>query len=155
MSGNLPAWVNYLQAFVVPFVAVVGAIIAFGQLWLARRKMQLDLYDRRYRIFESARRLIVEIMREGRAKLDWIYTYHRGTGDAVFLLDSSAVSYISELEKRAFRLRRLGVIIANDRHPEREAAIDEEAALLGWFSQQYDVLIEKFKPSLQLKSRWL
>jgi hypothetical protein len=156
MSGNdLPAWVNYAQFLVIPFVAVVGAGIAGGQLLLARRRMQLDLYDRRYKIFESARRLIVDIMREGRAEVEWIYRFHRDTGDAVFLLDNAAVGYIAELEKRAFRLRRVGVIIANDGHPQREAAIDEEVALLSWFSEQFDVLIERFKPSLQLKSRWL
>jgi hypothetical protein len=156
MPGNeLPAWVNYAQALVVPFVAIVGAGIAGGQLLLARRRMQLDLYDRRYKIFESARRLIVEIMREGRAELEWIYAYHRDTGDAIFLLDNAAVGYIAELEKRAFRLRKLGVTIANDGHPQREAAVDEEAALLDWFSGQFDVLVEKFKPSLRLKSRWL
>jgi hypothetical protein len=138
---------------VIPFVAVVGAVIAGGQLWLARRKLMLDLYDRRYRIFEGARRLIVEIMREGRAEAKSIYTYRRDTGDAVFLLDSSVVSYLGELEKRAFRLRDLAVI-PND-NPKLEAAINEEAALINWFDQQFDVLIEKFKPSLQLKSRWL
>ena len=112
MPGNdLPIWVNYAQALVVPFVAVVGAGIAGGQLLLARRKMQLDLYDRRYKLFESARRLIVDVMREGRIELESIYAYHRDTGDAVFLLDSAAVSYIAELEKRSFRLRRLHVIL--------------------------------------------
>jgi hypothetical protein len=156
MSGNdLPAWINYAQALVVPFVAIVGAGIAGGQLWLARRRMQLDLYDRRFKIFESARRLIVDIMREGRAEVEWIYRYHRETGDAIFLLESSAVSYIGELEKRAFRLRHLGVIAANDDHPQRDAAVDEEATLLGWFSDQFDVLVEKFKPSLRLMSKWL
>jgi hypothetical protein len=156
MPGNdLPIWVNYAQALVVPFVAVVGAGIAGGQLLLARRKMQLDLYDRRYKLFESARRLIVDVMREGRIELESIYAYHRDTGDAVFLLDSAAVSYIAELEKRSFRLRRLHVIIANDDHPQRDAAVDEEADLLGWFSDQFDVLVEKFRPSLRLMSKWL
>jgi hypothetical protein len=156
MPGNdLPIWVNYAQALVVPFVAVVGAGIAGGQLLLARRKMQFDLYDRRYKLFESARRLIVDVMREGRIELESIYAYHRDTGDAVFLLDSAAVSYIAELEKRSFRLRRLHVIIANDDHPQRDAAVDEEADLLGWFSDQFDVLVEKFRPSLRLMSKWL
>jgi hypothetical protein len=155
MSGNLPTWISYTQALVVPFVAIVGAVIAFGQLWLARRRMQLDLYDRRYRIFESARQLIVDFMQEGR--VDWIYKYLRDTGDAVFLLDSSVVSYLGELKDRALRLRSSAKALANanDHHPHRELFIDQEADLQSWFSEQYDVLVEKFKPSLQLKSRWL
>jgi hypothetical protein len=153
-SDDLPTWVHYAQALVVPVVTAAGIGIAWGQLSLARRRMQLDLYDRRYKIFESARRLIAEIMRDGRSEIERIYAYHRETGDAIFLLDRDAVTYINELEQRAFRLRRLGVITASEKHVNRDAPVDEEAKLIEWFTGQFDVLVEKFKPSLQLKRRW-
>jgi len=90
-GGDLPTWVQYAQALVVPVITIAGIVIAWGQLSLARRRMQLDLYDRRYKIFESARKLIVDIVREGRSEIEWIYTYHRETGDAIFLLNRDAV----------------------------------------------------------------
>jgi hypothetical protein len=45
--------------------------------------------------------------------------------------------------------------MANDQHPHSDAAIDEEAQLISWFGDQFGVLVEKFKPSLELKHRWL
>src|SRR5271165_3289996 len=91
-------------AVVTIVVAIVGAVIAWGQFSLARMRMQHDLYDRRYKMFESTRRLIAEIVREGRSTNQHVLTYLRETGDAVFLLDRSTVAYMNELEQQARRL---------------------------------------------------
>jgi hypothetical protein len=141
-------------AVVTIVVAIVGAVIAWGQFSLARMRMQHDLYDRRYKMFESTRRLIAEIVREGRSTNQHVLTYLRETGDAVFLLDRSTVDYMKELEEQARRLAFLGTILATDDHPNRNAAIDEEAELLQWFTDQFEVLIDKFKPFLQLNRPW-
>ena len=112
-ADNLPTWVHYLQALVVPAVAIVGSVIALGQLALARRRMQLDVYDRRYKIFESARRLIAEIVREGRAENEWIFAYHRDSGDAIFLFKSDVANYVTELTQLAqFWIKRGSQFVA-------------------------------------------
>lgn len=146
MSGDdLPAWVHYAQALVVPVLTVAGIAIAWGQFSLARMRIKLDLYDRRYKLFDSARRLIAEIVREGRSRNQDVLLFLRETGDAVFLLDRNVVNYFEELKNKSFRLTFLTTIMANNQHPQRDAAIDEETELLRWFSEQFDVLVEKFK----------
>ena len=60
--------VNMADSLVVPAITAVGIVIAMGQFLLARQRLRLDLYDRRYKVFESARRLIIEILREGFAE---------------------------------------------------------------------------------------
>ena len=53
MSGcPLPLWVQVLQALLVPVIAAVGAWVALQQMYLARVKLQHDLYDRRYAVFQ-------------------------------------------------------------------------------------------------------
>ena len=126
-ATELPTWLQYAQALVAPVVTVAGIVIAWGQFSLARMRAQHDLYDRRYKIFEGARRLIIDVMREGRVQNEQIFAYHRETGDSVFLLDAGAVAYLQELEQKAQRLARLAIIVARDNHPQRDAAIDEEA----------------------------
>lgn len=135
-------------------VAIIGAVIAWGQFSLARTRTRHDLYDRRYRIYEGARRLVAEIVREGRATNQDVFAFRRETGDSVFLLNEEIVTYMTELQTRAFRLAYLGTIITNDIHPDRNAAIDEEAKLLTWFTEQFDVLVIKFKPLLHLDRPW-
>ena len=137
------------DSLVVPAITAVGIVIAMGQFLLARQRLRLDLYDRRYKIFDSARRLIIEILREGFADRAVVFAYRWETGDAVFLLGKDVVSYLGEVEKRAFRFVYIRTILATEGHPNRETAIDEEAELLNWFAEQYDVLVQKFKPSLK------
>jgi hypothetical protein len=135
-------------------VAIVGVGIAWGQFSLARMRMQHDLYDRRYKVFEGARRLLAEIAIESRITNKQVFTYLRETGDAIFLLDRSTVAYMKELENKARRLAVLGTVLATDDHPNKGTAIDEEAKLLQWFADQFEVLIDKFKPFLQLNRPW-
>jgi hypothetical protein len=151
-ADDLPGWVQYAQALVAPVLTIAGVGIAWGQLALARARMKHDLYDRRYKIFQGARAFIVEVCQEGRAENERVLAYHRDTGDAVFLLKPSVLFYLNEIEKKGFRLAYLRTVIAREDHPKRNAAIDEEANLLTWFSEQFDPLVQQFKPFLQLES---
>jgi len=51
----LPLWVKALQALAVPVIAAVGASVAVQQMVIARVKLQHDLYDRRYAVFDAVR----------------------------------------------------------------------------------------------------
>jgi hypothetical protein len=135
-------------------IAAAGAFVGWGQLRLAQQRSRLDLYDRRYRIFAGARKLLDEILLEGFAGLNVVFAYRRETGDAIFLLSRDVTLYLEDLGQRAFRLVRIRTLLANDAHPDREAMIDEEADLQNWFAGQHDVLAEAFRPTLQLEHPW-
>jgi hypothetical protein len=59
-SSSLPLWVQVLQALAVPVIAAVGAWVALQQMHIARTKLQHDLYDRRYAVFQAVRRFLDE-----------------------------------------------------------------------------------------------
>lgn len=59
-GSSLPVWVQVLQALAVPVIAGVGAWIALQQMYLARVKLQHDLFDRRYAVFQAVRRFLEE-----------------------------------------------------------------------------------------------
>ncbi len=56
-AALLPAWVQVLllvlQALAVPVIAAAGVWIARQQMHIARVKLQHDLYDRRYAVFQA------------------------------------------------------------------------------------------------------
>lgn len=56
----MPFWVQVLQALAVPVIAAVGAWVALQQMHIARVKLQHDLYERRYAVFEAVRRFLDE-----------------------------------------------------------------------------------------------
>jgi hypothetical protein len=70
--GGLPDWVSYLQALSTPAIAIAGVTIAWGQLRLAHNRFQYDLYERRLRVFEAAKKLLIVIFQEGAVTHDAI-----------------------------------------------------------------------------------
>jgi hypothetical protein len=83
----MPTWIQYAQALVTPVVAIAGIALAWWQFRLARQRLRFDLYDRRYKLYQVARRFVAEICREGRVSAEQVLIYHRDVGDAVFLLN--------------------------------------------------------------------
>jgi hypothetical protein len=47
MNNSLPFWMLALQAFAVPVIALLAAVIGYVQWRTAQQKVVLDLFDRR------------------------------------------------------------------------------------------------------------
>lgn len=69
----LPEWVQWFAALapagaalVTASVAVAVAIVSFRQWQVARHKLQLDLFERRFTIFMDARSVISELTQLGK-----------------------------------------------------------------------------------------
>src|SRR5580704_867150 len=118
MSPMLPEWVQWVQAIAqalaVPVIAGVGVWIAFVQSRIARAKLQHDLFDRRFAVYEATRTLLLVIMRKGNASLDDLSRFTMGTIDAVFLLDKSTSTYLQDIRKRTVKLHSLSASIDPD-----------------------------------------
>jgi len=82
----MPLWVQVLQALAVPVIAAVGAWIALQQMYIARVKLQHDLYDRRYAVFEAVRRFLDEAVSQKIVSPETLHSFALRTGDALFLL---------------------------------------------------------------------
>lgn len=153
-SSTLPAWLQYLQALAVLFIAVVGAWIAFRQMEIADARLQLDHYDRRYRVFDAARTLLSEILVHGNSSDEVINAFLLGTGDAPFLFDDSLTEYLREMRKHATSL--LGIKMAMEALPagaEKARASKTAGEHQMWLVQQQDGLADRFRPVLQLNKR--
>jgi hypothetical protein len=61
----LPWWMQWAQAIALILLSSVGAWIAVKQMRIATAKLNLDLYDRRFKVFEAGRRFLGYFMLEG------------------------------------------------------------------------------------------
>jgi len=150
----MPEWVQWLQALSVPTIAAVGALLAWQQVKIARTKLRHDLFDRRFAVFEAARKFLVTVMRNGKISVPDLQSYAVGVIDAQFLLNREVHDYLVEIRKRAATMQGLKDTL------EPLPAGDEKARLAGkageeiaWLVAQLDVLPEKFKPFLTLGLR--
>jgi len=61
-GSSLPIWLVYVQALGPPFVAfvfgAVAAMIAWRQWKTANDKLRLDLFDRRWKVFDAVKLMV-------------------------------------------------------------------------------------------------
>lgn len=155
---SLPAWLQIVQALAVPLIGAViaaaGVWIAFQQMHVARVKLLHDLYDRRYAVFDAARKLIFEIISKREASDETYYRFAIGAADAPFLFDDNMTAYLVQIRDRASKLHSANSV-ADSRIPGNEKAAARKAGdeHFTWITAQLSDLTERFRPFLQLSKR--
>lgn len=153
-SSSLPFWVQVLQALAVPVIAGVGAWVALQQMYIARTKLQNDLYDRRYAVFQAVRRFLDEATVQRLVSDETVRSFVLGTSDATFLFDDDLAAYLKEMREHATKAQSIFVAMeslpAGDRKARASMAAEEHVVRL---LQQFDGLTERFRPFLTLDRR--
>lgn len=145
-----PHWTAYLSALLAPVVAVLGSLLAYRQWRLAQNKLKLDLFDRRFKVYEAARGLLASIMTSGEAKDDEVLKYMAATREAKWLLCSNIAEYLNQqLYHNAINLQALaaGLKVAPIGETRTKNVL-AQVETKKWFMAQYDVLDAQFAPFL-------
>jgi len=146
----LPWWLQYLKAVALVLIPPIGAWIAWQQMHIASVRLKFDLYQKRYAVFEAARRLLAEVHKHSNYLDFKLEAYDLETSDAVFLHPDKLSEYLRELRNHAAKLSDLNGKIGSfptAGESELSKKRDEE---LEWFNNQMDELVEHFKPFLKL-----
>lgn len=126
--------------------------IAKEQADIAREKLRHDLYERRYRVFDAARKLLCEIAVHRIASEDDLRTFVIGTGDAVFLFDDDLSAQLVEIRNRAQKLQSLDHLMEPmPVGPQRTNFVNQGEEQFTWLVKQLEGLVDKFKPFLKLE----
>lgn len=92
-------WLDYISAFTPILVALFVAYIAYRQWRIAQQKLRLDLYNKRFAIFETTLHMFQELLGGTSLTVDQFDSLHRqyitAMIEAKFLFD--AESGINEL----------------------------------------------------------
>jgi hypothetical protein len=165
-------WYQIFKDFAGPLATIFAALAAVGvtayfawhQKQIAKRqvdisgeKLRHNLYQKRYRIFDAARKLLCEVAVHRSAPDDDLRAFVIGTGDAVFLFNDDLSSYLEEIRDRAQKLQSLSVLLNNltvmPVGDQRTKAVNESVELFKWLVDQLEGgLVEKFKPFLKLET---
>ena len=103
---SLQAGIDLFSALLTPLVAAIAVYIAYQQWQTNRRKLDLDLYDRRLRIYQTVSRFISKVLTDLFPEPQDFSEYWRDTAEADFLFGSDIRDYVRTLAKRAAQLRR-------------------------------------------------
>lgn len=180
MPGSvLPEWMQWLQAIGVLVIALAGTVIAGlsaaaawqqkdinrqqadtakQQMVLAQRKLQHDLFDRRFAVFEAARLFLATMLTQAQTSREQERAFLLTTGDAQFLFDDGIHAYFEEWRSKASAIRRIELRLENlVGEDQRRPLVDEKGEIFDYFERQADGadgvqgLIERFRPYLSLR----
>jgi len=132
--------IQILSALLTPVVVVVTTYIAIQQYRTNKLKIRLELFEKRYAVYEGAKEFVSIAVRDGNLANEAFFKLNDRTQDAFFLFDNRVDEYIDTLREKGARLRYLRDQLADQSLPigEERSKISAESAELGiWFSNQF------------------
>jgi hypothetical protein len=159
-----PHWTAYLSALLTPIVGLFGALIAYQQWRIARNKIKLDLYEKRFAIYEATLLFYQKIIA---CTADTIKTDDFNIAQKSFIKASREAQYLFSTESGIFKLleewhtRSFKVIgfkeVAKDmtQHPEAFLKMQTECnEALQFFEQSLKRLESSLAPYLYFKKAY-
>jgi len=131
--------------------ASAAAYFAWQQMRIADVKLQYDLFDKRYPVFDATRKLLTfNVICPSNED---VQKFTLDTADASFLFNKDLASYLDEIRKRAVELQLLNSaleMLVGEQQNKAHAVILEKRL---WFDDQVGGLTSKFEPFLKLDKR--
>jgi hypothetical protein len=149
----LPWWMQWAQAIALIVISCLGSWIAYKQVRIAGAKLNLDLYDRRFKVFEATRTVLIFALQKGDVAQDVMNTFYIGVADAIFLFDKSIDDYLQDFGKMLRKFQMLNYNLQHLREAEQARRGELADALMvhsELINAELPILIEKFKPFLRL-----
>ncbi len=147
--------IQLLSGALTPVIAVIAIYIAWRQHKTARDKLKLDLYDRRFKVYRGLIGLFDAVIRN--AKITWedLARYHSETNEKKFLFEKDILDYMTEVRDKAIHLYKVKSqkeqARTKDDKDAHSIAVDEEAELLTWFTNERKVVADRFASYLAFK----
>jgi len=147
-----PHWTAYFSALLTPVVAVFGCIVTWRQYRIAQNKLKLDLFEKRFAVYNTARNMLGEIMIKGKLTDEGLYKYSAGIREAKWLMNDDVANYLSEeLWDHAVDLMSYEAELEDKPIGEqRTTLVNKRGDLKKWFLLQPQVLDAKVEKFLRL-----
>ena len=105
LAGQGKDWVDIMAALLTPTIAVVGIVLGWFQWKVNRIRLTHELFEKRWRIFQSAsdclNNVMIEIMNAEDAGLDRMAnipeSFHSSTEGARFIFNEELAKYLDNI----------------------------------------------------------
>ena len=152
MNTN-PTWITYFTALLTPTIALLGIMIAYFQWRLAQNKLKLELFARRFSVYEATRNLIGSIAISGKVTDEQLSQFLVATREAKWLLNDSIAQYLSEhLHNIVLDLQEINSELEGIPRGEiRTDKVKKSTSIKKLLLEQNSVIDKKISPFLQLR----
>jgi hypothetical protein len=95
---------NSLPAYLTAVTAAIVAWVGYEQFRLARERLKLDLFEKRFVVYKAAQRVLSAVLRDAAVGSPDLLEYRRDSQDAAFLFGQEIVDYLATLDHRILKL---------------------------------------------------
>ena len=148
----LPLMVWYLQGLLAPVIAILATYIAYQQWQTNAKKSKLDLFDRRFRVFEETRKILGMIYTSGVSD-EQLLRFTTETAEADFLFGPEIREYMDEIYRRVTNhsSAKKQMSVSWQAPVEVRAKLAETIAKeVTWALNETRMVAEKFKGDLDI-----
>ena len=136
-------------SIVTLFLSLAVVVIAWQQWRVADNKLRLDLFDRRYKVYDATRKFLAVIIREATFTDSQLFEFYGGTSDAEFLFGADIVDYLGQIRNRAVDMRTHQTLFQQmPLGDERSGHVQANHDQLLWLNHQITAMTEIFIPYL-------
>jgi hypothetical protein len=140
-----------------PIVAVAAVVIAWQQARINHRKLVLDRYDRRLRIYEEVRKILSIVMRDATASTEDLLKFRTSVSEADFLFGPEVMAYIEEIYSHGLDLWKWKSQYRDytQQQPagyDHKQVVEEMHKELRWLTAQFGPAKERFKKYLDVSA---
>ncbi len=150
------AILRFLSAALTPLVAIVATVIAFQQFLINKRKLKLDLFEKRFEVFGAVLDFIDLIATRQLPKQEDIVRLDRARLTSRFLFNSEVPKLIAAIREKA------QVVSALDSRAKEVASLGggelllearkSQEELLKWFEEQRGQSERVFEKYLKIEA---
>ena len=152
-----------VATIILIITAIIAAIVAYigwlqyqtnkRQQLVNEEKFKLDLFDKRFKVYEATRYLFMQIIQLGNVDLQKIRKFRLLTMDAIFLFDDEIHEYLEkEVHLKALKINN--VVMQYKDLPvgtKRSELCEEQAEIEKSFHDEYSELQNVFSPYLKFR----
>jgi hypothetical protein len=141
-----PTWFDITQGGIAIVLAIFIAFVAFRQWQTARNKLKLDLFDRRWRIYDGTRDAIAYTLRENHIPMQQYIEFAALIQDADFLFNEPIHKYLQKIKEEINSLTSISTRLSDNTLQDRDKLIEIKYQKTIWLSEQFVQLKERCGP---------
>lgn len=144
---------NVIGGLLVPLIAAITAYIAYQQYLTARRKLNLDLFNKRYVIYKATKDFISNVLNDHINITQQKNLFQLNTNDAKFLFNKDIYNYFEYLIKRINQFEMDYAVLNSSTKTEETEALNKkkEEDFHFWLTKEWFHIEEKFLPYLNFR----
>jgi hypothetical protein len=136
-----------LPSILLAIIALIGAWIALQQMLIARAKLNIDLFDRRFAVYVATRKHIVAMLQQKGGTQDDAVEWWAVASSAPFLFDKEITNFIEEVNKRGMGMRAR---VGDKAIYESQEHVGEYNDHFMWFAKNIDLIEGIFQTDMNL-----